>query len=157
MYRILFPEDTSIPSPYKEVPSDRTDEFRAWAAEIEGIRNSSSLDVRTQIQQIMSVAKKAIREVCSQSSGVQHDFQDTTSGDVMAAAYSGTIDMSSTCTPDLGPLGEYMSLSADLIDASQLSGVSASMFGDQDDSASHTLDSSYAMDTDLMGIGEFPY
>ncbi|KAK1250235.1 hypothetical protein MKX08_010238 [Trichoderma sp. CBMAI-0020] len=151
MYRILFPGDTRIPSPYKDVPSFNTDELRAWAAEIQRICNSSSSDVRTQIEHIVSVAQNAIRDVCTQSSRVQHDFQETTSEDVMAADYSGTMEMLTTYPPDLGPLmEEYRGLSADIIDG-QLSGAPASIFGNQDDSAS------YVMDTDLMGIGEFPY
>lgn len=139
-----------------------TDELRAWAAEIERIGNSSSLDVRTQIEQIMRVAEKAIRDVRSQSSRVQHDFleaggaSNTASGDVIAAGYSGTLDMPST--PDLDPLlEEYMDLSTDFIDDSQLSGVSASILGGQDEPASHTLDSSYDMDTNFLGIGGFQY
>lgn len=144
------------------MPSHSTEELRAWAAEIERIRDSSSSDARAQIEQIMSVAKQAIRELSGQSLRIQHDFQETagasntTNRGVMAAGYSGILD--SPSTPSLDPsLEDYMDLSTDFLDDSQFSEVPASILGGQDDSAPHPLDPSYGMDTDFLGIGGFQY
>lgn len=123
---------------------------------MERIRDSSSSDVRTQIEQIMSVAKQAIRELSGQSLSIQHDFQqtggasNTTNRGAMSVGYSGVSDSPSTPSLDPSLLEEYMDLSTNFIDGSQFSEVPAPILGGQDDSAP---DSSYAMDTEVLELG----
>lgn len=123
------------------------------AAEIERICNSTPSDVRAQMEQFRGITEQAIRYIESVSSRAQYDLQEasgasnTTSRDIVAPGYSGTLNMPST--PGLGPFLEYMELSTEFING-QISEVPASVLSSQDDS---TLDSPYGMDTDLLGIG----
>lgn len=128
------------------------------AAEIERICKSSSSDVRAQLEQIRGVTEQAIRYIKSLSSKAQHDLQEdggassTTSRDITATGYSGTLNAPST--PGLDPILEYMRLSSLFMEDS-VSGVQtlALALGGQNDSASYTWESPYDMDINCFGIG----
>ncbi|KAM0462346.1 hypothetical protein ACHAPV_003820 [Trichoderma viride] len=118
MYRILFPEDTGIPSPYKDEPPYRAEELGVWIAAIERTCNSPSLTVRERIEQIRDITEQAIRHIESESSRAQDDLQET------AGASNTGFDS----------FLEYMEeLSTEITD-DQLSEIAASVLESQDDS-----------------------
>ncbi|KAL6908646.1 hypothetical protein GGI43DRAFT_393264 [Trichoderma evansii] len=149
MYRILFPEDARVPSPYKDKLSYGTEELRDLAAEIELICNSSSSDVRAQIQQIRDAAERAMRSMNGISSREQHNFQEIN----WTNSASGTNIMMAVNDDVPFPLSsdqEYMAISEEFMNDLPFR-VPTSILGGQDNSMSHTLDSSHDVDTSYTG------
>ncbi|PTB46671.1 hypothetical protein M441DRAFT_22664 [Trichoderma asperellum CBS 433.97] len=143
MYRILFPRDTHIPSPFKEQPFYITEEMRVLAAEIERICNSSFSDPRAQMEQIRGIAEQTIRN-------------NATSTDIGAPGYVGTPNVPSTHESIM----EYRGLSG-LVMGDLLAEDLIPALGGQDNPASHTLESPNNMDTYFLGnyfqVGDAPY